>query len=240
MRCYRCFRSTEFCLCPLIQSFESNIDFVILMHPMEAKKERCGTGRMSHLFLKHSFLLIGIQFNDDPTLKMILNDQTRDVRLLYPGEESILLSSLRAEDFQFSVDQPKKRLTLLLIDGTWPCARKMMKLSTCLHTLPRISLHPEKPSDFLAIKQQPHPLCLSTLETITAILCWNNQKRQADQMISVFHTMIRQQQEAASDPQRHRYRQGNHNQLGYKLPEKRLLSTKWQKRSLFFLPKNNS
>ena len=58
---------------------------------------------------------------------------------------------------------------LFLLDGTWPCVRKMLKLSKNLQKLKRVSFDNKIKSKFI-IKQQPESLCLSTIESVYTVL----------------------------------------------------------------------
>jgi DTW domain-containing protein YfiP len=62
-----------------------------------------------------------------------------------------------------------KRPHLFILDGTWPCARKMLKLSKNLQKLKRVSFDNKIESKFI-IKQQPASLCLSTIESVYTVL----------------------------------------------------------------------
>jgi len=58
---------------------------------------------------------------------------------------------------------------IFILDGTWPCARKMLKLSKNLQKLKRVSFDKNIKSKFI-IKQQPDSLCLSTIESVYTVL----------------------------------------------------------------------
>ena len=58
---------------------------------------------------------------------------------------------------------------LIILDGTWSCARKMLRLSKNLQKLRRVSFDNKIKSKFI-IKQQPDSLCLSTIESIYTVL----------------------------------------------------------------------
>jgi DTW domain-containing protein YfiP len=132
---------------------------------MEAKKEKTGTGRASHRFLKNSELLMGVNFNENKRLNELLADKSYSPVVLYPAKNSYNFSKAKVGD----AGPGEKRLLIIVIDGTWPCAKKMMKLSTCLHNLPKISFESERTSQFLT-KLQPHKFCLSTIESIEVLL----------------------------------------------------------------------
>ena len=59
--------------------------------------------------------------------------------------------------------------TIFLLDGTWPCTRKMLKLSKNLQKLKRVSFDNNIKSKFI-IKQQPDSLCLSTIESVFTVI----------------------------------------------------------------------
>jgi DTW domain-containing protein YfiP len=163
--CLRCMRPEKHCLCAVIHPFDTVTQFVILIHPKEVKKVRNGTGRLAHLSLLNSRLIMGESFLEDPEVAAILDDGDREAVLLYPGE-----SSAPAAEFRFSSG---KKPVVFVFDGTWSGARKMMRLSKNLHHLPRIKITPRTPSRFL-IRVQPNPQCLSTIESIHALLeIWN-------------------------------------------------------------------
>jgi DTW domain-containing protein YfiP len=135
------------------------------MHPKEYKKEKIGTGQMTHLQLKNSEIIVGVDFTDNDRVNEILNKE-KSPFLLYPGNNNFNLSTReRLEIKSFMGDHP----TIFLLDGTWPCARKMLKLSKNLKTLKRVSFDHTIKSKFI-IKQQPAALCLSTIESVYTVL----------------------------------------------------------------------
>lgn len=226
--CYTCLRPEVACLCHSIRSFETKAQFIFLMHPKEMKKEKAATGRLTHLCLKNSMILDGINFTDNQKLNQIIQDEHNFVVVLYPGK---LARNLSKGEF-FHAETCGKNLVIIVIDGTWATAKKMMKQSENLHTLPRICFTPEKPSEFL-IKQQPNELCLSTIESVHLLI--QNLKKMnlencvgEDVMLDLFRQMRDFQLECARDPNRQGYRRGM-----YKLPSERR-PPKMKGRRLFF------
>jgi len=199
------------------------------MHPMEYKKEKVGTGRFSHLILKNSEIIVDVGFDENKRLKEILFDEEYETYLLYPGDEAFNLST--AMEWK-TLKQRKPQF--IILDGTWPCAKKMMKLSTCLHHLPRVSFSSSITSDFI-IKHQPLAGCLSTVESIYQLIKELNKLNieQTDSheinLIDVFKHTVSQQLELASDPTREGYRK-----RAFSSPTKRKQSKKWEHRLLFF------
>lgn len=163
--CYRCFRPQSTCFCSNIEAIPTHTRFVILMHPKEARKVKLGTGRLTHLCLKNSEILLGVDFTENIRVNNLIEDQSLHPVVLYPGQDSTDISSF---DFPGGVPD-KKRILVFVIDASWTLARKMLKLSANLQTLPRIHFRPQEPSRY-KIKQQPHAFCLSTIESVYVLL----------------------------------------------------------------------
>lgn len=230
--CYVCFRPETACLCESIRAFSTNAHFIFLMHPKELKKEKAATGRLTHLCLTNSQVFDGVNFTEHQKLNQIIQDKNNFVVVLYPGDEARNLS--RGEFYH--EETKNKKLVIIVIDGTWATAKKMMKQSLNLHALPRLCFTPEKPSEFL-IKQQPHELCLSTIESVHLLI--QNLKTLnlesctgEDVMLTLFRQMRDFQLKCASDPDRQGYRRS-----AYKLPSERR-PPKMNGRKLFFEEKN--
>jgi DTW domain-containing protein YfiP len=236
--CYRCFKQAKNCLCQLIVPFDSGFEFVFLMHPMEAKKEKMGTGRLTHSFLKNSKLIIGVDFTHNAEVNALISENVCYV--MYPGEDAINVSSGDVSKIEIHQEKNQK-IVIFLIDGTWPCAKKMMKLSSNLHLLPRISFDVTQESIF-EIKEQPSKFCLSTIESIHLFLSECEKKNliklnsSHDKMIEVFKEMIEYQKKCASDPSLNTYRRKS---VGYKPKEERTTSKKWESRSIIYNGNNN-
>ena len=88
-RCYKCFRPISHCLCEYAKpEIDSGIKFLFLMHPKEAKHQRTGTGRLSHVALKDSEILVGLDFSKDQRFNQLMNDPQYFPVMMYPGEDA--------------------------------------------------------------------------------------------------------------------------------------------------------
>jgi len=132
------------------------------MHPKEFKKTKNGTGRLTHLSLPNSDLYIDVDFTNHNPVNALINDANNCCYLLYPGKESIHLNVQK-------IDLQNKQLVIFILDSTWPCSMKMLRLSTNLQNLPKLSFTHTKCSQF-QIKEQPKDFCLSTIESTLTIL----------------------------------------------------------------------
>ena len=158
-KCLKCFRPLKTCYCRFIKEVDPDIKFIFLMHPVEAYKQRTGTGRLASLSLKNSEIIIGGSFDNNKRVKELLSDCNYFPVILYPGK-----NSLYAETFNFSDTSENKKLMVFLIDGTWDQARKIMHHSAILKDIPRITFKRKYVSEF-RIKKQPADYCLSTIES---------------------------------------------------------------------------
>ena len=159
-------RPSSTCICKHISPIQTKTRFIILMHPKEYKKEKNGTGHMTHLQLKNSEIIVGVDFTNNNRINEILTNEKSSSFLLYPGKDNFNLSIRKNPEINsFMGTNPY----IFILDGTWPCARKMLKLSKNLQKLKRVSFNNIIKSKFI-IKQQPEPLCLSTIESVYTVL----------------------------------------------------------------------
>lgn len=87
-RCYKCFRAMSHCLCKYAEPVDAGVKFVLLMHPKEAKRERTGTGRLTHITLVGSEILVGLDFSENARFTELLSSDEYFPVLLYPGENT--------------------------------------------------------------------------------------------------------------------------------------------------------
>lgn len=154
--CSRCQRPLGHCLCPLIPNLESRTRVLILQHPSEVG-HALNTARLAALGLRNAELRVGEVFDDLPAL---LAHSDYRACLLFPGEESVILSAYATDE---------RPLLLVVPDGTWRKARKLLHLNPLLATLPRVSLGAVAPSRY-RLRKAPEERALSTIEAIVAAL----------------------------------------------------------------------
>ena len=216
--CYRCGWPKSLCWCPSIQPMATRTKFVFLMHPKEYRYAKAATGRFTHLCLADSELHQGVGFDDHEAVQALIHDPRNFPVLLYPGENARNLSAgeLRPDELG------GRRLVVLVLDGTWSEARKMLRLSPSLQRLPRIMFTPAAPSRFV-IKQQPQAGCLSTLEATHEVLvalerAGLDHYPLPDQLLGLFHRMQNFQIRCACDPARSGYRHQPYGDPGERTP----------------------
>ena len=162
-RCMKCFRPVKTCYCKYIEPFDSGVKFVFLMHPKEAFKQRTGTGRLAHLTLKNSELIIGVDFTENERLNNLLNNHDYIPLLLYPGKDA-WSAKTETESNALKEMLGNKTLLVIVIDSTWFFAKKILRLSKNIQNLQKLSFRAGYKSQF-QFKTQPEEGCLSTIES---------------------------------------------------------------------------
>lgn len=202
--CLTCRRPLLTCYCDHLRSFDPKIQFVILIHPREAKK-KIATGRMSHLCLERSQLISGYDYSEDQRVNALLQDPENCPVILYPGKDSRNLSEMPPEERVFLFPE-KKNLVVFVIDGTWITARKTLQRSKNLQNIRQICFTPGRPSRF-RVRKQPKPNFFSTLEAIHQTIellagatGFDLSTRRHDSLLAVFDQMVDQQIELSSRP----------------------------------------
>jgi DTW domain-containing protein YfiP len=206
-------RPSSSCICKHTNPIHTKTRFIILMHPKEYKKEKNGTGHMTKLQLENSEIIVGVDFTNNTRVNEILITEKSRSFLLYPGKDNFNLSIRKSSEMiPFMGNNP----SIFILDGTWTCARKMLKLSKNLQKLKRVSFDNKLKSKFI-IKQQPASLCLSTIESVYTVL---NLLKEADieqcetkGFLIPFEKMIEYQVECILNPNKKSYRSSTQSEI---------------------------
>ncbi|MBE4748348.1 DTW domain-containing protein [Corallococcus sp. ZKHCc1 1396] len=197
--CVRCLRPESACYCAHVPQLETRTRVVFLQHPRE-RRVAIGTARMAHLSLPNSELHRGVDFTGHARLEELARNPER-VAVLFPGEDAISVEDARANPPQ----------TLIVVDGTWPQAKKVVMRNPLLAGLPRIGFVPRRPSNY-RIRAEPADHCVSTIEAVAEILGQlEGRPEHFDRMLGAFEFMVDTQlerQETRSGPGRRRIYKG--------------------------------
>lgn len=154
-RCKRCWIREEFCLCPWVPTVRPRTRLVLVRHEREAFKST-GTARIAQLALPDAALL---DYGEDPgPARDALRGQLEGAALLFPPSTGEA----------FVAAHPPLR-TLVVLDGTWRQARRMLKRLPELSALPRLVL-PQKSEPPLRLRESSAPGARSTLEAVADAL----------------------------------------------------------------------
>lgn len=177
-QCPVCQRPLSHCLCSLIPSLESETKVLILQHPSESA-HALNTARLAALALCTAELSIGESF---PALA----EDGCENYLLFPGPGAVPIEGLAASMVP---------LRLIVPDGTWRKARKLLHLNPKLAALPRVSLPTGLVSRY-RLRKAPEPGALSTLEAIVTALNILEGAGRFDAMLRPFDALIEAQIQA--------------------------------------------
>lgn len=194
--CYKCHRPLSSCMCKYITQIDTNTKFIILMHPKEFRKTKNITGHFTNLSLINSQIYVGIDFSTHKEVNELIEDPNNSCYVLYPDKNSIVLNNN-------NINKAHKRNVIFIIDGTWPCAKKILKLSLNINKLQKISFIHNKSSVY-KIKTQPKEFCLSTMESTLCVIEILNQQgiesiegEKLDKFLIPFKKMVEYQYEKA-------------------------------------------
>ncbi|MCF5140703.1 DTW domain-containing protein [Pseudomonas sp. WS 5532] len=175
-QCPRCLRPVTHCLCALIPSLDSRTRILLLQHPSEVN-HALNTARLAALGLNNAQLVVGEVFDD---LAMLLSPPGYQARLLFPADDAEPLQTYTPSD------QP---LLLVVPDGTWRKARKLLHLNPLLAALPRVALASERVSRY-RLRKAPGPGALSTVEAIVQALQVLEAPASFDALLKPFDALI--------------------------------------------------
>jgi DTW domain-containing protein len=156
--CGRCNRPSSVCYCTHLPRLETRTRVVVFQHPRERDKA-IGTARMASLCLADAELYVGIRWSGTPELARALGDPARPPVLLSPGEGAIDLAR----------EPPEGLVTLIVVDGTWSQAKRLVRENPELASVPRYFFTPPRPSDY-RIRKEPRATYVSTIEALAYAL----------------------------------------------------------------------
>ena len=156
--CPTCLRASSACICSCVAPLPTLTNITIIQHPHEQKHTK-GTGRLLHLCLPKSQLLVEERLSQDMQKNL---QQEQQAVLLYPATEedvTIAPSMLVPEDTQ-----------LIVLDATWRKSRKMLHLNPMLAALPRLALPTPLPESQYSIRKAEKAQQLATIEAAALAL----------------------------------------------------------------------
>lgn len=164
-RCPQCNRAIVACFCDTITQIENELSVIILQHTSEVKHAK-GTAKIVELSLNNIEVFVGEDFTDNSELKQKL--ATKKSLLLYPQENAVSPSDL-ASQVNKNSDIKLSDYQLVVIDGSWKKAFKILQRNPFLSKIPAIGIDAINESDY-RIRKSSRSDSLSTLEAIHSVL----------------------------------------------------------------------
>ncbi|MCM2322849.1 MAG: DTW domain-containing protein [Oligoflexia bacterium] len=185
--CPRCRRAGDTCYCAAARTIHAPVRFVVLLHPQEARR-RIGTARIVKLCIPDTVLLVGKgpELDENAGLLSLLSDPGLQPLLLFPGPEATAVETAAQGC------EPGKKPVILVVDGTWKQAGRMLRESRLLQALPRVSFAEGRSSAY-GFRRQPAAHCLSTVEAVHEAITRLQPPgaRDHDVLLEVFSELVR-------------------------------------------------
>jgi tRNA-uridine aminocarboxypropyltransferase len=158
--CPQCRLPIARCLCEHIIASQSDVEIIVWQHPSEATHPK-NSARLLAACLPQLKLIHGESISSQEFANQ-LDPSNRELHLLFPqeGEAQTTPSNNALE---------ATSVRLLILDGTWRKARKLLHLNPWLEQLPRLTLQQPRPSRY-HIRKAEREGQLSTLEAACAAI----------------------------------------------------------------------
>lgn len=150
-RCPQCQRPVELCLCHLLPHLSPRTEILVIQHPDE-RKHALNTARLLVAGLSNAHLLVAEQLPVEWQQRLI--DPEWQTELLFPGPQVPVL---------VEGEQDWRPRRLVLLDGTWRKARKLLYVNPVLQQLVQVALPAGLVSRY-RLRKAPAEGALSTIE----------------------------------------------------------------------------
>lgn len=178
--CPTCQRPLNVCYCSALVHIPNRIKVLIIQHPLE-EKHPFNTGRMAHLCLENSDLIVAERLADEALAELL---KPRSA-LLYPS-----LSWLpEVAQVEPGTPQAQALEQLVVIDATWRKSKKILHLHPALQQLPRVSFEGALHSNY-QVRHSSLENSLSTIESIARALQELEPERDFQAILQPFEKMI--------------------------------------------------
>ncbi len=150
--CPKCVYPQNACLCSHIRPLSTEVELIVLQDPSEVKQAK-NSVKLMRVVCDKLQVYVGETPNDFIELQEYLARQNKPILLLYPSEHSHSINTLPSS----------QGMILLLLDGTWRKAYKLLQLNPWLQQFPFVHLELDRPSNY-TIRKAKRSDSLSTLE----------------------------------------------------------------------------
>ena len=181
--CPNCQRPLSVCYCSALVHVTNKTKVLIIQHPLE-QKHPFNTGRMAHLCLSNSELIVAEKLSESKLTHILKTSST----LLYPSFDWLPNTSAIMPQTQESANLGYIR-QLIVIDATWNKSKKILHLHPTLQKLPRLNLKGNLNSHY-QIRKTTVSNGLSTLESIVKALSDIEPNGGFEAMLQPFDMMI--------------------------------------------------
>lgn len=180
-RCIGCRLHASLCLCAHIQPVETRTRVVVVAHAKELNKPT-NTGVLLTRLLPRAEVRVRGDRLKPFTARDLLGPEVRPL-LLYPGDDAVPLTPA------FAAADPRP-VTLIVPDGNWRQARKVLFREPELAALPQVLLPEGEPTRYALRRHRRGAESLSTLEAVARALRVLEGPEIEDLLLEVFLRMV--------------------------------------------------
>ncbi|MGL4474048.1 MAG: tRNA-uridine aminocarboxypropyltransferase [Shewanella sp.] len=181
--CLDCEYPQSACLCASINVMQSQVQLVVLQHPSEVQHAK-NSVRLLKQVLPQCEVHVGELPEDFDCLRQRLAQTSTQVLVAYPSESSVAIETVAIEN--------PAHTTVLLIDGTWRKALKILKLNPWLQEYQAVHLGDDYQGRY-RIRKAKRSDSLSSLEAAAYSLAALENELDISPMLAAFDAMVARQ-----------------------------------------------
>lgn len=190
-RCDTCQLGADYCICQQLHSTQSHCDLLLLIHRNELLKPSNSGRLIADTLPDNTHAFVWSRTEPNPELLQLLQDPQRQFLLVFPPQENDpreQINSIETKE-KIASEWQGKKITLLLLDGTWKQARKMYGKSDYLNQIPCLTLCEQDIKDSAGqygLRQAHAPSLSSTCEAAAIALNAIGEKTAGQQTLRNF------------------------------------------------------
>ncbi|WP_034388494.1 tRNA-uridine aminocarboxypropyltransferase [Comamonas composti] len=185
-RCEGCRLRPSHCLCALRPMLETGAGFCLVMHDAEPLKPS-NTGWLIADVVCDTWAFGWSRTEPDAALLALLEDARWQPYVVFPGEFVSPPGRVVHDLAPHEGARPGARPLFILLDATWPEARKMFRKSPYLDRFPVLSLRPEQVSGYrLRRSQRSDHFCTSEVAALCLELTGDTHDAQAGRVLESY------------------------------------------------------
>ena len=167
-RCEQCLIAKHYCICEGAEYASCDAAVCLLMYHNESFKPS-NTGRLIAEIVPDNYAFRWDRTSPDPALLALLNNDKYQPFVIFPAED-VETDRVVTQVETLAGKQP----LFIFLDGTWREAKKMIRKSPYLDSLPVLSITAQKLSDY-RLRVAPHAHQLGTAEVAIMVLALANE-----------------------------------------------------------------
>ncbi|MCL1118040.1 MULTISPECIES: tRNA-uridine aminocarboxypropyltransferase [Pseudomonadati] len=195
--CIYCTYPISACLCHAVSPIQISTEVIVMQHHSEVHHAK-NTVRLMQLVIPEIKVVVGESQTDFSQLKAYLDTQSKPIYVVYPSDNSVSVSQAN----------PANNAIIILIDGTWRKAYKILQSNPWLLEYTALHLDVEHASNYI-IRKAKRPDSLSTLEATALLLSAMDSAVDTTPLFAAFDAMVQHRLSAMPEGIKARYQLHN-------------------------------